>query len=325
VGAALAAATAQAQATAATPAPDPMVSLAPAATPAGTQDRTLGGHVFIPEVMVRTPFAATQVQANLLYGSGTAKGTAQVGTGGVRLADDTYEFASMSQIAGYEKKIADGISAGGGITADLISGIDGKSVVVMGTQIGYGLFGRFTAGRELGPVRAAFTFDATYGPRYGIFILNLLDKAFNGTPGDAIRAQSLVFTSDNAWSLYPGAAVAWAPLRELGITASADYQWVSQKADTGTHTASAIDAGVAADYDFGVTTSVPVGLLAAWHWTGPIGSDSFLTHVTDWSLGVFYTGRPALVMGLELGRRSFQYRTLDTDMNVVQLRVQYFW
>jgi hypothetical protein len=66
-------------------------------------------------------------------------------------------------------------------------------------------------------------------------------------------------------------------------------------------------------------------VLAAWHWTAPLGSGSNIGHVIDWSLGVFYTGRPALVTGLELGRRSFPYRSLDADLNVAQLRVQYFW
>jgi hypothetical protein len=303
---------------------DPMAG-APVLLPAGTQDRTLGGHVFIPEVLVRTPFAATQVQANLLYGSGTAKGPALT----VRLqpiADGTYEFASMSQIVGFEKKIAEGISAGGGITAQLISGIDGKSVVVVGTQIGYGLFGRFTAGQRVGPVQAAFTFDVQYGPRYGIFILNALDRALSPPPLDTInQAGTYAFTSDNAWTLQPGFSTAWAPLKQLGFTASADYQWISQKSDAGTTTGRAIDLGAAADWDFGAYTSAPVGLLAAWHWTAPLGTESSIGHVIDYSLGVFYTGRPALVMGLEVGRRSFPYRSLDTDETVVQLRVQYFW
>jgi len=297
----------------------------PGAMPAGTQDRTLGGHVFVPEVLVRSPFAATSIEANIIYGSGTAKGSASAGN--LVIKDDTYEFASMSQIITYEHKIAEGISAGGGITAELISGIDGKSVVVMGTQIGYGLFGRFTAGQQVGPAQVAFTFDASYGPRYGIFFLNALDIAFNGIRGDLPKTEDAAFTSDNAWTLKPGASVAWAPMRQLGVTAAVDYQWISQKTSNGTNTGSALDVGVAADWDFGAYTRTPVALLATWHWTAPLGSsmNTSIGHVIDWSLGVFYTGRPALVLGLELGRRSFPYRSLDTDLNLAQLRVQYYW
>jgi hypothetical protein len=291
--------------------------------PSGTQDRTLNGHVFIPEVLVRSPFAATTVRENLVYGSGEAKGAATAGN--LVLQETTYEFSMVDLLISYEHKLAEGISAGVAMTADVISGTDGKSVLVMGSQLGYGVLGTFTAGKEFGPVRAAFTADVAYGPKYGLFFMAVLDKAFNGVPLDLLKAEDLAFSSDNAWTLKPGASVAWAPMRQLGVVAALDYQWISQKTSSGTNTGSAFDLGVAADWDFGTYTKAPVALLASWHWTAPQGSSVDLSHIIDWSIGVYYTGRPALAMGLELGQRYFTYRSLDSTVGTAQVRLQYFW
>ncbi len=251
----------------------------PAAQP-GTADRTLGGHVFVPELLVRSPFATTSFQADILYGSGSATGT-RYDLLGRPTGEATYTFAAEEQSFGYEGKLTDGVSLGGGVLSQLYSGIDGPSVVVVGTQIGAGLFGRFTAGRRLGPVHAALFFDATYGPRYGILVLDAIEKALSDRTLDSASA----FTQSNAWTLKPGAAVAWAPHPALGVVASADYQWVSLDVVGGPRqTESGIDAAVAADVDLGYWTRAPLALLGAWHTTAPIGSNG-VSRVNDWSGG----------------------------------------
>jgi len=313
-----------ASATAAAQPAQPEPAAATTALAPGRQDRTLGGHVFIREALVRSPFAATSIEENIIYGTGSATGSALTFLG-KPIPEKTYEWATMSQIITYEKKLWEGISVGGGLTADLISGIDGPSVVVMGTQVGYGLFGRATAGQRFGPVHAAATFDVAYGPTYGIFILEAIDR-FQKNPVDTIgKLGEYALASSNAWTLKPGFSTAWAPLPALGITASVDYQWISQNTIDGVVHGQGFDIGAAADWDFGAHTSAPVAVLAAWHWTVPITSDSPIGHVVDYSVGVFYTGRPALALGLELGYRSFPYRSLEADLTLAQFRMQYHW
>ncbi len=170
-------------------------------------------------------------------------------------------------------------------------------------------------------MHAALSFDATYGPRYGILVLDAIEKALSDRTLDSASA----FTQSNAWTLKPGAAVAWAPHPALGVVASADYQWVSLDVVGGPRqTESGIDAAVAADVDLGYWTRAPLALLGAWHTTAPIGSNG-VSRVNDWSGGVYYTGRPALALGLQIGWRSFKVRELDSDATVAQVRVQYFW
>jgi len=300
---------------AAPPAP-PLPSVPPGAT-----DRTINGHTFIPEILVRSPFAATAASADLLYGSGNATGPA-FDVNGVPMGFRTYTFAAMAQTFGYDKKVAEGISVGGGLITQLFSGIDGPSLVVVGAQIGGGLFGRATAGTQLGPVQAALTFDAIWGPRIGLLVIQAIQKALDQRVLDTASA----FSMQNAWTLKPGFAASWALWRPLGLTGSVDYQWIAiNTSDEVPKHGAGVDLGLAADLDFGTFTPVAMGVLAAIHTTSPLGSDSGVERVNDYSLGLFYTGRPALVLGLEVGRRDLTIRELATKLVVAQLRLQYVW
>jgi len=289
-------------------------------TQPGAVDRVLDGHVFSSGTLVRSPFAVTAFEANLMYGSGTATGPTY-DRFGIVVGDETYTFAAEAQTFSYDKKLAEGVSVGGGVVSQLYSGIDGPSVVVVGTEIGAGLFARGTAGRRLGPVHAALTFDGSYAPRYGILVLDAIQKALQDRELDSEAA----FNQTNAWTLKPGIAAAWAPHPALGLVASLDYQWVSLDAtDSGWQEESGVDLAIAADLDLGTFTSVPAAFLASYHRTEPIGS-SGVSPITDFTGGVFYTGRPALVLGLEVGYRSLSVRELDATATVAQIRLQYLW
>ncbi len=284
----------------------------------GSADRTLNGHVFTPGILIRSPFATTTFLADLQYGTGSATGTKYLGNQALRT--ETYTFAAEAQNFGYEKKLLEGVSIGGGVVSSLYSGIDGPSVVVVGTQIGAGVFGRATAGRKLGPVQAALYFDATYGPRFGILVLEAIDQALNGSADTASA-----FSQQNAWTLQPGVAAAWAPHPAFGITGSVDYQWLSlDTLNASRQNESGVDAALAGDLNLGYWTPVAMTVQGAYRVTAPLGSNG-LSRVTDWSAGAFYTGRNALALGLELAFRSFTLRGMDANATVAQIRLQYFW
>jgi hypothetical protein len=287
----------------------------------GNVHRTMNGHVFTPSLLIRSPFAVTQVGADLLYGAGTADGNKPAIIDGRRGAT-TYDFAAMGQNFYYDQRVADGVSVGGGLTVLFYSGISGPSAVVLGLEVGYGLFGRVTAGRQWGPVRASFTFDTSYAPQYAIHILEAIQASRD--PNGDITASAL--TSSNGLTVKPGFALAYAVSPAVGLTLSADYQGVWTRPNPGGawNYSSGVDAGAALDLDFGTFTTVPVAAVAAFRITAPIGS-SGLTTVYDYTVGAFYTGRPPLVLGVELGQRRFKFRDLDAVANLIQFRVQYLW
>ncbi len=317
-GSSLAAAVAALTALASAPAAAETAARRDPATQPGAADRTLNGHVFTPGLLIRSPFATTSFVADLQYGAGEATGTKYIGN--QPLETQTFTFAAEAQNFGYEKKLFQGVSIGAGVVSQLYSGVDGPSVVVLGTQIGAGAFGRVTAGRRLGPVHAALYFDATYGPRFGILVLDAIEQALGGNADTASA-----FAQSNTWTLQPGVAAAWAPHPAIGITGSVDYQWLSlDTTSTRRQNESGVDAAIATDLNLGHWTRVAMTIVGAYRLTAPLGSDG-VSRVVDWSAGAYYTGRPALALGLEVGFRSFTYRALDANATVAQIRMQYFW
>lgn len=145
-------------------------------------------------------------------------------------------------------------------------------------------------------VHGAVYLDATYGPRYGILVLEAIEQALNGRADTASA-----FTQSNAWTVTPGVAAAWAPHPSLGITGSTAYRWVSlDTTTTSRQNQSGVDVALAADLDLGYWTGAPVAVIGGWSMTAPLGSDG-VSRVIDYSAGAYYTGRPALALGLELG------------------------
>jgi hypothetical protein len=286
----------------------------------GAVDRSLEGHVFTPSLNVRSPFAVTAFQADLLYGTADATGPTYDVDGNVT-GSRTYTAAAMGQAFSYEKKLLEGVSVGLGAITELDSGIDGPSAVVVGAEISFGAFGRATAGHRFGPVQVAATFDASYAPRLGLQIIEAVKVALE----DRVLNSGAAFNQSNVLTLKPGVAAAWSPFKALGITANVDWQWASldstrdsRQEETGT------DFGIAADLDFGTFTSVPVALLGSYRVTAPVGGNG-VDRITVGSGGLFYTGRPALVLGLEVGRRDFTFRNLDASSTIANIRFQYLW
>ena len=319
---AVASAPAAAQTTAAG-APVPEAGKSPAASVAAAnnpeRDRTLGGHAFIPTLLVRSPFAVNAIQIDLVYGAGNATGT-KFSITGREQGEATYSIAAMGQTFAFEHKLAEGLSLAGGFVTSLYSGIDGPSAVVVGLEVGAGLFERLTWGGNLGPVRTAVTLDASYAPRYGILVLDAIEAALAGT-----RAEYEAFNESNAWTVKPGFAAAWAPWPLLGLTAAVDYQWVSlETTDSGRDTQSGVDLALAAEVDFRKFSGASIAVDAAYHTTAPLGTDG-VSRVIDWAGGVYYNGHPSLVAGLEVGYRKFDIRDLRSDATLAQIRLQYLW
>jgi hypothetical protein len=291
-------------------------------------DRELGGHVFIPTELVASPFPVTSFRVALLYGSGSAQGPTYDLDGNVVGTRD-YTYAAWGQTFGYEQRLWEWLSLDVGLLTNLYTGLDRPSALVVGAEVGVGAWAGARAARQLGPVQVAATFQATWAPRVGLLVANAVLTAIQNSPPslDGVSA----YSKQNGWTLIPGVSAAWSPWRPLGIQASVDYQWLSQ--DTtggGSVTGSAIDAAVAIDFDFGKISPVPVGVIAAYRYTDPLETQVDSTAAQSASLGIHYTGRPDLALGLDVMWRRFSLRPesvfdLESDAAIVDLGVEYFW
>ena len=121
-------------------------------------------------------------------------------------------------------------------------------------------------------------------------------------------------------------AASWAPVSALGITANAGYVYKSLRLSDGAVvlSQSGIQLGGVADFDFGKISSVPLAVLVGYKLITPLGDDG-VSKIEDYSIGLAYTARRQLGLGLEIGRRSFTIRPpLDSSASLVQLGLQYY-
>jgi hypothetical protein len=125
----------------------------------------------------------------------------------------------------------------------------------------------------------------------------------------------------------PFAAASWAPFSALGLTANFGYLYKELRLSSvgAVDHQNGLQFGIAADFDFAKISSVPLGLLAGYRVSAPIG-ESDLEKIDDVTGGIFYTARKEMSLGLEVGWRSFTIRPpLDSNMTFVQLELQYYW
>jgi hypothetical protein len=127
-------------------------------------------------------------------------------------------------------------------------------------------------------------------------------------------------------TIQPALAASWAPFRTLGLTANAAYQHFSSTGSTHV-SGDAVDLGIAADYDFGAMSSVPIGLQLQFAWAFPINATG-VQHVTDLGGGIFYTGKKNLAAGFQLLSRRFAVTpglNVSWGTFITTAGLRYFW
>ena len=292
-----------------------------AASPEPRTTPELDGHVFAPSILVDTPFRTTTFKLGLLYGFGDATGP-KYDINGNQTGTAEYTFASFAQTFRYEYRFAEWLSAGAFVVTSLYSGIDGPSVVSIGAQVGVGFGLRVRAGHRFGPVETAVVVDATSAPEYGVLVAAAIIK---GIQDHVIDADSAL-QSTHTRTVSPVATASWAPLPALGLTANVGYVFKSLRvSDTSLGDQNGFVVGGMVDFDFGKISSVPIGLLAAYKLTTPLG-DGGVSRVEDASGGIYYTAHREIGLGLEVGWRKFTIRPpLDSSGKLAQIGLQYYW
>jgi hypothetical protein len=317
-------------AAAAAPADGAAVTPVPAASTdesAVTSDRrTLNGHTFMPAADVRWPFATTSLASDLVLAYG--KTTAALDIGNQRF-EGTVTYAGIGGVLGYEYGFLDHYSVRAVIDDIIYSGIDGRSALTVGTemQLGFGLGA--TASWQIGDsIRAGVLLDYSNRPSLGITIvqgLQSVESACNSPAGCSVDVGQ-IFGVTKVNTVQPAAAVSWAPMKPLGVTANLAYEHLYSTGATD-RSGDALAIGAALDWDFAAMASLPVGLQFQVRWTTPISSPH-VQHVTDLGGGIWYTGRKDLAAGAQILSRRFAVAP-TTDVSwatyLVSLGLRYFW
>lgn len=287
----------------------------------GVHARSLGGHVFPTTRSVRVPFTLTNVGLSATLGGGRVEGP-DLDVNGVQVGLRGYDLAGMAQTIRGGVRLADPVLLRFEAEAAAYSGTNTRSALVVGASA-YGASGLgLTIGQTFFErLRLALLADFAFRPGYELTVV----------PGilASIQQQQVVPTGvstySERWTFSAGISGAWALAKPLGLLA--EVGWTHPRSAVGGSITNDDDlqAGVQLDLDFGAFTPVPVGLVAGYRITNAFASGAALRRQEP-NVGVFYTGRERLVLGLEAGALLTELRPgLDTRLFMLTATLRHYW
>jgi hypothetical protein len=261
--------------------------------------RCLGDHRFIVSTAVPDPFVST------LFVSGTGAGMAVDLTVPVRDIDGAVVDSLKGDIAfllldlTYQYAVTRIIAVRANVTAVGRVGTSTEALIASGASALYG--GSLGATGQVWRNRViaiAATLDTRRHTEYDIdpyaFVRQVVDSGYTPESKETLLRDAAVT------SFSGGVRVGWAAFRWLGVRSVIEFGATQRPADEGGY-ASLTEYSLLADADIGAVTKVPIGLSLGYrgqHGPGGGGVVSGTTHLTE--AGIFYTGRLAFQIGLDL-------------------------
>jgi hypothetical protein len=283
--------------------------------------RCLAGHRFLVSSVAPDPFVTTHFRSGL--GGGFASGlevpfrnldgavidTIGGGVGFVAL-DFEYQYAATSWL---------GLRGGTNIVARV--GTSARSLVASGAEalsgLSLGATGRVWGGRT---AQVSLTADVRRNQVYVLdpysFVQSVVDNGYTEA------AQEVLLTTASTNRYTGGVRAAWAPAPWLGLNGTFEAGSADDpRPDEGNQ--SVTEIGASSEVDFGVLTSVPVGLtLGARSQTGSGRAGGLAGKATTYALGLFYTGRPHFLIGGESTWARVDFDQAEvTNVDAVQFRL----
>ena len=257
--------------------------------------RQLGEHVFIPRLEIYNPFTTTDVASTSGFGYGTGGGpTFNLQGTPISLAD--YQIVAYSQSFSGQWGIADWWALRLLVNGTLYTGANGSALAGIGVNgVVRGGAGTTFSWHVAPTLRLGVLLDVTFGPSIGISILEAIQQS--------IAAGSTVTPvhSTSSTVITPTLSVAWSFARGFGLTVNGSYSHATITANEDSVGADQLQIQGALDLDLKELGSIPMGFGLNASSAYSVGDQKFRRYV--YGLGIFYTGRKELTLGLELALR----------------------
>lgn len=239
------------------------------------------------------------------------------------IGEQDYRLAAVAETVTFQLGATDWLALRVGGTGCVYTGITPRSALAIGAVVRYFVSGGVTAGwtvRER--FRLAAVFDVGPGRRDS---LNVLRGVTESLSQEQIVSENLLSTTQVA-TLEPGLSTAFAVTKWLGLTSTLTYVRVqaddAQFARLFPTGENVVAVSAAADLDLDDVWSAPVGLQASYRLEEPMDDDAERSQAGD--VGLFYTGRRDLDLGVLVGLRRFPLRLNETtDAVLLALTVRY--
>lgn len=261
--------------------------------------RRLHGHSFIPSQYLRDPFTAT-------YFTATTRATlAQSALPSATAPAEPLVFAGYAQEFSLQVSIFQALAVRGTLRAGVRSGLTAAALRLQGTDAYYGGSAGVTASLRLkSALRLGVAGDVDYAPNYNVNILRSLDSVLNPAPDslgvllDRVASQkdSLLTQREPLW-LSLAVSLAAGLHRAVGLLAEVTYRNQIRSVAPGA-SADAFSAAAALSLDLRGVSKVPLGAVLGYRLGTALGGLAGLP-LQQGMLGIFYTGRPQLALGLD--------------------------
>lgn len=290
--------------------------------------RALNGHVFQPSRLVPGPFTTTSFGTATIFGLGEAEAP-RFDLQGNEIGTRDYRMAAYGQALDLDLRVTPDIGLRFQLSGLLFSGIDGRGILAAGGTAQYGFLAGLVAGKDLSDrVRISLVADFGLEPQLSVVVANAVIRAIQTGEFD----EGGLFSKVNRLRGAPGLSFAWAPSTALGFVAEARYVWTRRVTDGDAETkrsGQGMSLGGAAELDLDPLVRWPFAFQAAYRGELPIGDDG-ITRVHQAGLGLFYTRRVRLALGLEIVWRHGEIRPgvaprLDADSAIAAIRFRYYW
>ena len=313
-----------------------LVAQTPKPAPPEKMGREMNGHLFLPSHLIDDPFSYTAFGVAFGMGSGNALGdtinvTPPVTPPIFGPPQKEYGYTGLGVLVAMNARILEYLSARAILTTVAYLGSGDGSALVIGTSAritgAVGVKGSLPVGENF---RFAASLDATYGPVLGVLvgqgIQDVIAACRDPATGCTLDpAQFLQKSNTLTW--IGGLSGAWAPLPYLGFIANAQFI-APTRTESGAASVSQNGYTLALMADFDARPLIawlPLGMNLTYANTSPIGGNGVST-TQDYGVGLYYTGRPHLALGLEIDWRKGRLDSTQVSSSTLAwLNFRYYW
>lgn len=281
-------------------------------------ERTLAGHMFLPSSVLPWAFATHHFAFGV--GLGFLSGDLGVTTIDGRRANLPLEVAAFTNVLQYQLPIGENFALRAQASAQMLGGTNEDAALFFGANFGFVGGGGATATfRLIDRVQLSLLVDASTGPSYNLSLLRGINSSLE--TGTVSLGNGLADGQDT--NLRTDALVAIGAHPALGILVNGGYGHDFTTFDGQSSDSGAARMGLGLSFDAEALVPVPLGLLVTYGVDFPT-IDTDPSHVG--TIGVFYSGRSSLGLGLE-GALFLEPSGTGNQFSTFQgiFRLQYFW
>jgi hypothetical protein len=289
--------------------------------------RALNHHVFQPSQLLAEPFTITTFGTATIFALGDATAP-QYDILGNQTGTKSYSIAGYGQQLAFDLRLFHDVSLRLQTNGIIYSGTNARGILVVGGTAQLGASAGLTVGFNIGPTaRLAFVADAGFVPQLSVLVGNAVIRAIQDRTFD----EGGLFSNANRLRVAPGFSFGWAPDPVIGFVAEGRYLWtrIVSGEDTQGLVAQGLSLGALASLDLDPLIHWPLAFQASYRGDLPVGSRG-INELHQAGLGVYYSGRADLALGLEVDWRHGAIRpgvvpTLTSDTAIGSFIFRYYW